>query len=78
MKEAWMCPFCKVVYAPFMPSCECQTFKVQQPILTQPIVINEHCLHVWDENSTAPACKNCGTSKPMLRWTTTITGGCLV
>ena len=68
MNQPWECFKCGVVYAPYIPSCECGKKQHQIPDLKtnkgieQIPVVNplQKCNHVWNEGVTIPTCKNCG------------------
>jgi hypothetical protein len=67
--QGWECPKCHCVYAPLTPMClSCPP----QTITTSDTVTLIPCEHDWNEEITVPACRKCGTMKPVESpWTTT-------
>lgn len=65
MKEGWICPRCKKVNAPFIPSCDCQENN-RTNYANQVDCINGY--HQWEFVSVSTAgttyrCKVCGKIK---------------
>ena len=68
--QGWECPKCHRIYAPatvMCLSCPAQTITTAGTNdITSGTITVTPCDHDWNEDLTVPACRKCGTMKPLL------------